>query len=120
LKTAREELGIINAYENTGSLRAAAALCGTTHRTVRRVLERRVAGQLAGTAPQAAAGVGRSVHRSDLRQGQVDRREDHREAATAAGAGARKYGFGAHAAPGGGRAEGAVEADAAGVSAVDA
>jgi hypothetical protein len=48
LKTAREELDIINAYEETGSLRAAAALCGTTHRTVRRVLERRVAGQRPG------------------------------------------------------------------------
>jgi transposase len=38
-------LDIINAYEETGSLRAAAALCGTTHKTVKRVLERRAAGQ---------------------------------------------------------------------------
>jgi transposase len=48
LKTAREELDIVNAYEETGSLRAAAALCGTTHKTVRRVLERRAAGQRPG------------------------------------------------------------------------
>jgi transposase len=48
LKTAREELDIINAYEETGSLRAAAALCGTTHKTVKRVLERRTAGQRPG------------------------------------------------------------------------
>src|SRR5258706_11524918 len=48
LKTAREELDIINAYEETGSLRAAAALCGTTHKTVKRVLERRGAGQRPG------------------------------------------------------------------------
>jgi transposase len=41
-------LDIINAYEETGSLRAAAALCGTTHKTVKRVLERRAAGQRLG------------------------------------------------------------------------
>jgi transposase len=47
-------LDIINAYEETGSLRAAAALCGTTHKTVKRVLERRAAGQRPGRrrAPQ--------------------------------------------------------------------
>lgn len=38
-------MDIINAYEETGNLRAAAALCGTTHKTVKRVLERRAAGQ---------------------------------------------------------------------------
>jgi len=48
LKTARQELDIINAYEETGSLRAAAALCGTTHKTVKRVLARREAGQRPG------------------------------------------------------------------------
>ena len=48
LKTARQELDIINAYEETGSLRAAAALCGTTHKTVKRVLDRREAGQRPG------------------------------------------------------------------------
>jgi hypothetical protein len=41
-------LDIINAYEETGSLRAAAALCGTTHKTVKRVLDRRAAGQRPG------------------------------------------------------------------------
>jgi transposase len=41
-------LDIINAYEETGSLRAAAALCGTTHKTVKRVLDRREAGQRPG------------------------------------------------------------------------
>jgi transposase len=44
LKTARQELDIVNAYEETGSLRAAASLCGTTHKTVRRVLARRESG----------------------------------------------------------------------------
>jgi transposase len=41
-------LDIINAYEETGSMRAAAELCGTTHKTVRRVLARRAAGQRPG------------------------------------------------------------------------
>lgn len=41
MKTARDRLDILNAYQELGSLRAAAALCGTTHKTVRRVLERR-------------------------------------------------------------------------------
>jgi transposase len=41
VKSAREQLNILNAYEELGSYRAAAALCGTTHKTVRRVVERR-------------------------------------------------------------------------------
>lgn len=41
MKSAREQLNILTAYEELGSYRAAAALCGTTHKTVRRVIERR-------------------------------------------------------------------------------
>ena len=41
MKTARQQLDILTAYHELGSYRAAAALCGTTHRTVRRVVERR-------------------------------------------------------------------------------
>ena len=41
LKSAREQLDILSAYHELGSFRAAAALCGTTHKTVRRVVERR-------------------------------------------------------------------------------
>jgi transposase len=50
-------LDIINAYEETGSLRAAAALCGTTHKTVKRVLERRAAGQRPGRRRIAGPGL---------------------------------------------------------------
>jgi transposase len=50
-------LDIINAYEETGSLRAAAALCGTTHKTVKRVLERREAGQRPGRRRTPAPGL---------------------------------------------------------------
>src|SRR5690242_21843020 len=37
---------IVNAYALLGSYRGAAALCGTTHKTVKRVLERRAHGQV--------------------------------------------------------------------------
>jgi hypothetical protein len=36
---------IVNAYELVGSYRGAAELCGTTHKTVKRVLERRDVGE---------------------------------------------------------------------------
>ncbi len=45
-------MDIVHAYEELGSYRAAAALCGTTHKTVRRVILRREAG---GAAHQRAA-----------------------------------------------------------------
>lgn len=38
-------MDIVNAYEQLGSYRAAAKLCGTTHKTVRRLIERREAGE---------------------------------------------------------------------------
>jgi len=41
VKTARDQLDILTTYTELGSYRAAAALCGTTHKTVRRVVERR-------------------------------------------------------------------------------
>lgn len=40
MKTARDRLNILTTYHQLGSYRAAAALCGTTHKTVRRVVER--------------------------------------------------------------------------------
>ena len=46
MKSAREQLDIVNAYVELGSYRAAAELCGTTHKTVRRVVERHRAGTL--------------------------------------------------------------------------
>jgi transposase len=46
VKSARERLDIVNAYAELGSYRAAAELCGTTHKTVRRILQRHRAGTL--------------------------------------------------------------------------
>ena len=41
VKSSREWMDIVNAYAAVGTYRGAAALCGTTHKTVKRVLERR-------------------------------------------------------------------------------
>src|SRR5215210_3882924 len=40
MKSARERMDIVNAYAELGSYRAAAAVCGTTHKTVKRIVER--------------------------------------------------------------------------------
>jgi Integrase core domain len=39
LKTAREKMDVIAAYREVGTYRGAAALCGTTHKTARRIIE---------------------------------------------------------------------------------
>jgi len=44
LKTTRESIGIIDAFRQMGSYRAAARLCGTTDKTVKRAVPRRQAG----------------------------------------------------------------------------
>lgn len=44
MKTTRDYVNIIDAYEQTGSYRSAAHICGTTDKTVKRTLERRRAG----------------------------------------------------------------------------
>ena len=41
MKSARDQLDILSAYQELGSYRAAAALCGTTPKTVRRVIKQR-------------------------------------------------------------------------------
>jgi transposase len=53
MKSLRDEMEIVNAYELVGSYRGAAALCGTTAKTVKRVLERRADGQV-GRRPSPA------------------------------------------------------------------
>ncbi len=45
MKSARERLDIVTAFEQVGTYRGAAALCGTTHKTVRRVIEASRAGE---------------------------------------------------------------------------
>lgn len=40
LKSAKDRMDIISAYQQLGSYRAAAELCGTTHRTVKKVVDK--------------------------------------------------------------------------------
>lgn len=39
LKNAKERMDVICAYRDVGTYRGAAAICGTTHKTVRRIIE---------------------------------------------------------------------------------
>jgi hypothetical protein len=48
MKSSGEEMDIIAAYRQVGTYRGAAAMCGTTHKTVKRVVERAQSG---GTRP---------------------------------------------------------------------
>ena len=47
MKLARERMNIIAAYQEVGTYRGAADICGTTHKTVKRVIERAEAGETA-------------------------------------------------------------------------
>src|SRR6478736_4782337 len=49
--SARERMDIISAYHEVGTYRGAADICGTTHKTVRRVMERAEAGDAPRSAP---------------------------------------------------------------------
>jgi hypothetical protein len=40
LKSARDRMDIISTYQEIGTYRGAAELCGTTHKTVKRIVER--------------------------------------------------------------------------------
>ena len=52
MKSARENMDIIAAYQQVGTYRGAAVMCGTTHKTVKRIIERAEAG---GTPPARKA-----------------------------------------------------------------
>ena len=48
MKTERERMDIVATYEQVGTYRATAALCATTHKTVKRVIEAARAGETPG------------------------------------------------------------------------
>ena len=48
-------MDIISAYQQVGTYRGAAEICGTTHKTVRRVIERAEAGEAGRPVPAARA-----------------------------------------------------------------
>ena len=59
MKNARERMDVLAAYREVGSYRGAAAICGTTHKTVRRIVAAHEAG---GVQPP---GVGRGHNYDD-------------------------------------------------------
>lgn len=63
MKTAREEMDILDTYRTVGTYRGAAALCGTTHKTVKRVVQRRARDQVGRrpARPLKAAAVTRLI-----------------------------------------------------------
>ena len=44
-------MDVLAAYREVGSFRGAAAICGTTHKTVRRIVEQHQAGSVGGVVP---------------------------------------------------------------------
>jgi transposase len=52
LKNTREQMDVLAAYREVGSYRGAAELCGTTHKTVKRIVVRHLAGE---ASPQRQA-----------------------------------------------------------------
>jgi len=56
LKSARAKLDIINAFRDVGTYRGAAAICGTTHKTVKRIVEAEAADQAGAVAGVRASG----------------------------------------------------------------
>jgi hypothetical protein len=74
MKSLRDRMEIVNAYAAVGTYRGAAALCGTTHKTVKRVLERRQSGQLEPRVPppsNTAAVVGLIAARVEATDGRI-------------------------------------------------
>ncbi len=55
LKSAKDRMDIISAYQQLGSYRAAADECGTTHRTVKKVVDRFEADQAGVLLPRRVA-----------------------------------------------------------------
>src|SRR5262249_39243556 len=57
MKSARARMDIVNAYGELGSYRAAAAVCGTTHKTVKRIIERQRRGEMERPRPSRVKNV---------------------------------------------------------------
>ena len=79
-------MDIISAYQQVGSYRAAAAISGTTAKTVKRVIARHESGGVA-PARQPRGHNYDSVTELVAERGGEDQGKDHREAAAAGGPG---------------------------------
>jgi hypothetical protein len=86
LKSARDQMTIFAAYQDAGTYRGAAAICGTTPKTVKRVIQRAGAG---GVRPPPKDRVRNYEVVADLVAGAGEEveRADHGQAAAARGTG---------------------------------
>ena len=66
MKSAKERMDIISAYQQLGSYRAAAQVCNTTPKTVKRVVDKFEADQAGEVAPARAERVHNYVAVSEL------------------------------------------------------
>lgn len=85
MKNERERMDIISAYREVGSYRGAAAMCGTTHKTVKRVIAAHQASSR-GEPPMPRVERGRALrrgHAAGRGEDQRHREADQREAAAA-------------------------------------
>lgn len=53
MKNARERMDVISAYRDVGTYRGAAVICGTTHKTVKRIIEAHEVGNVSVEKPAA-------------------------------------------------------------------
>jgi hypothetical protein len=88
-------MNIIAAYQEVGTYRGAADICGTTHKTARRVIERSEAGEAAAPGAGGAAAELRRGGRVGRQAGQGLERADLGEAVVADRSGRRLRGVGA-------------------------
>ena len=54
MKNAKERMDVIAAYRDVGTYRGAAQICGTTHKTVKRIIEAHELISEGGCPPQRA------------------------------------------------------------------
>jgi len=66
LKSAKDRMDIISAYQQVGSYRAAADMCGTTPKTVKRVVEKFEAGDAPPPRAERAERLGLKMFRSAI------------------------------------------------------
>jgi hypothetical protein len=99
-------MDVLAAYRDVGTYRGAAVVCGTTHKTVKKIIEAHEAGERPQRKPR-----GRNFDQvADLVAERVAKSagSDFGEAVVAGGAGGRLCGVGAELPPAGGAGEGGV------------
>ena len=110
MKSVREHMDMHAAYREVGSYRAAADICGTTPKTVKRSVEAARTGR-GRVRPRRGPPQLRRRGRPGGRDRRPHQGPDHGQAAAAGGEGRRLRGLGPQLPPAGGRGEGQLEVE---------